>query len=136
MRVVIVHQRERAWIELARHDRLSELTDVPALLPSQTGTPQGGFVESRDDFWCYRACDALEPHVRRSPGGERHLLLEDDLDECLEARRAIPQRRRAVAFDDRGQVPIAPSELGDSVSERLMGELTGHVSQTREPTFL
>lgn len=134
--VVIVHTGKRARIELARNDRLSELADVPALLSGQPGASQGRLVESGDGLRCHRARGPLEPSVGRSACRERHLLLEDDLNEGLESWCAIPQRRRPEPFDDARQMLVAPCELGNTVPERLRCELNGHVIQTRRPTLL
>lgn len=90
MGIVVLHLGERARVELARHDGLSELADVLALLPCQTGASQGRLVEFGDRLRGHGACDPLDPSVRRSTGRERHLLLEDDLNEGLEPGCPIP----------------------------------------------
>jgi hypothetical protein len=133
---IVVHLRKRARIELARNDGLGELTDVPTLLPGQTGAAQGRLVESGYGLWRHGAGDTLEPSVRRPARRERHLLLEDDLHEGLEPWRPIPERRRPEPFDDGRQVLVAARELGHAVPERLPRERYRHLSQTRGPTFL
>jgi hypothetical protein len=40
------------------------------------------------------------------------LLLEDDLHQRLEPRRAIPERRRSMMRDDRGEVWVPAAEFG------------------------
>src|SRR5438105_11008932 len=68
--------------------------------------------------------------VGSAPGGERDLLLEDDLDQRLEAGSAVPEGRRAVARDDGGEVRIPAGELGDALRERPGRQLERHVNLT------
>jgi hypothetical protein len=134
--IVVVHLGERARIEFPGHDGVSELADVPALLPGQAGAAQGRLVEPGDGLRCHGARDPLEAPVRRSAGRERHLLLEDDLDQGLEAWRPIPEGRRPMTGDDRGEMRVAPRQLGNTVSEHRRCELNRYISQTRGPTLL
>ena len=63
-----------------------------------------------------------KPVECRPRGGQRDLLLEDDVEQGREARLAIPQRRRAVAGDDPGEVGIARGELLDGRQQAFSGQ--------------
>ena len=117
-------------MELARDDRLGEPTDVRGLLSRKPSALQGGVLERGDASGIHSTRNLLEPRVGRAPGGERDLLLEDDLDQRLEAGSAVPEGRRAVARDDGGEVRVSASELGDALRERPGGQLERHVNLT------
>jgi len=59
-------------------------------LPRESGASEVRLGESRDPFGRHGTRESLEPFVRGATGGQRYLLLEDDLDEGLEASRAVP----------------------------------------------
>jgi hypothetical protein len=99
-------------------------------LSGQAGAVQSRVIERRDAFGGHRTGDLLEPCVGSASRCERDLLLEDDLDERLEPRRAVPERWRAVTGDDRGEVRIPPGELGNALRERRGGQLKRHVNLT------
>ena len=93
-------------------------------------------VEPRDLLGTHAASDPFESTVRRAARGERHLLLEDDLNQRLEAGRPIPQRWRSVASDDRGKVRVPARELRYAFGERLGCELERHLNLTsRDPAM-
>lgn len=89
------------------------------LLPGEAGAAEGRLVERRDARGRHLAGEALQPEVRGTAGGERDLLLEDDLHERRKALRAIPERRDAEAIDDRGEMRITATKLGHACGERL-----------------
>jgi len=91
---------------------------------------QVGVLECGDASGTNGTRDLLEPRVGRAPGGERDLLLEDDLDQRLEAGSAVPEGRHAVARDDGGEVRIPAGELGDALRERPGRQLERHVNLT------
>jgi len=91
---------------------------------------QSRVIERRDAFGRHRTGHLLEPHVGSASGCERDLLLEDDLDQGLESRSAVPERWRAVAGDDRGEVRIPADELGNALRERRGSQLKRHVNLT------
>jgi hypothetical protein len=68
----------------------------------------GSLIEFGDVLGGYSPGNPLEPPVSGTPRCQRHLLLEDDLHEGPEARRAIPERRWPKAFDDRREMRVAP----------------------------
>jgi len=105
-------------------------------LTRQTRASQVGLGQSCDSLGCHGSGEPLEPSVCGAARRERYLLLEDDLDERLEPRSAIPERRRAVACDDRSEVRIAPRELGDALGQSLGGQLKRHVHLTHHATEL
>jgi len=114
---------------------LRQPSDIRRLLSCEPRALQRRVVEARDPLRAYRSGDLLQPHVSGTSGGERDLLLEDDLHQGLEAGRAIPQRRRAVARHDRRKMRIPPRQLGDAFGQRVCSQLRHHVYQN-EPTCL
>jgi len=120
-RLVIVERRERVGIEFARDDGLRDVSDVGAFLPSESGATQIGLAHSSDPVGSYGAGQSLQPQVGGAARRERYLLLENDLDQGLEALWSIPQRGRAVARDDRGEVRVPPRELRHSLGKAVRG---------------
>ena len=121
-------------MELARDDRLGEPTDVRGLLSRKPSALQGGVLERGDASGIHSTRNLLEPRVGRAPGGERDLLLENDLHERLESRWTVPQRRDSVARDDRCEVRVAPRELGHAFGQRVIRQLERHVNLTKHRT--
>jgi hypothetical protein len=107
--------------------------DVSRFLTREPGALQRGLVERREARGRHGARRPLEPAIGRSSRRERDLLLEDDLDEGLEAWLPVPERWRPETLHHRREVRIAPAELGDALGERLDGERCGHAHRTREP---
>jgi hypothetical protein len=128
--------REAFWIELARDDRLRKSSDIRRLLSRKPRAVQRRVVETRDLLGTHATGDLLQPLVGGSSGRERDLLLEDDLHQGLESRRPVPERRRAVARDDTGEMPVPAGELGDAFRERVGRQLERHVHLTSQPTAL
>jgi hypothetical protein len=93
-------------------------------------------VEPRDALGAYASSDLVEPCVGGTPGRERDLLFEDDLDQGDEPWRPIPKRRRAVARDDRRKMPVPAREFGDTLGQSVGGQLKRHVCLTSQPTCL
>jgi hypothetical protein len=88
-------------------------------------------LEHRDPVSRDGSRDALEPSIGGPAGRERDLLLQDDLNEGAEARRPVPERRRAVARDHRGKMPVSLGELGHPLGEGFDSQLRAHVYRTR-----
>jgi hypothetical protein len=115
---------------------LSDPADVRGFLPSQSGASQLGLGQGGDPVGRYRAGKALESSVGGAASRQRYLLLEDDLHEGLEAGGAVPQRRRAVARDDRSEVRVAPGELGNAIGKAFVRQSRRHHHQTKHLTVL
>ena len=88
-------------------------------MSGESGASQFGLGQRTDPLGCHSASEPLQPSISGAASGKRYLLLEDDLDERLETRGALPQRRRAVALHDRREVRISARELGDALGERV-----------------
>jgi hypothetical protein len=122
-RLVVFERRKCVGIEIARDDRPREVSDVGALLASESGAAQLGLGEGRDPPRRHRAGEPLEPPVGGATRRQRDLLLEDDLYQSLKARRPIPQRWRAVTLYDGREMRVASCELGHAFGERLVRQL-------------
>ncbi|HEY7624997.1 MAG TPA: hypothetical protein VIA63_08245 [Candidatus Limnocylindria bacterium] len=129
-RLVVVHLREPLGVESAFDDGPRELVDVRALLSRLTGAPDLLDAQGRDPLGRDRPGEPLEARVRRAARRERDLLLEDDLHERLETRRAIPERRGAEPIHERREVRVAGAELGHAGGERLSRECVAHGDRT------
>jgi hypothetical protein len=117
--LVVVERGERGGVEVARDDRLGELPDVCALLPSEPGASQVRLGQGCDPLGRHGTRESLQPCVRGAARGQRYLLLEDDLYKSLEPRRPIPERRRAVSRHDRRKMRVSAGELGDALGKRV-----------------
>ena len=127
---------ETFGVEATLDDRDGELADVVALLPRQAGPAHRRLVERGDPLWRDFAREPLQPEIGGASRRQRDLLLEDDLHERRKALRPVPERRRAVARHDRGEMRIPPGELSDALGERLGGQLERHVNLTIQATRL
>jgi hypothetical protein len=115
---------------------LRNVPDVGALLPRESSASQVGLSQRCNPLGRDGAGKSLQPSVGGTACRQRYLLLEDDLHQRLEAGRTIPQRRNAVAFDDSGEVRIAPRELGDAMGKAVDCELWRHLNLTTQLTWL
>ena len=115
---------------------MRDVPDVGALLSCESGASQVGLGQHRNPLGRDDAGKPLQPSVGGAARGQRYLLLEDDLHEGFEAGRPIPQRRGAVARNDRGEVRIASREFRDALGKPLGGQLKGHVYLTSQTTSL
>ena len=127
---------ETFGVEATLDDRDGELADVVALLPRQAGPTHRRLVERDDPLRRDLAGEPLQPEIGGASRRQRDLLLEDDLHERRKALRPVPERRRAVARHDRGEMRIPPRELGDSLGQRVGGQLKRHVYPTLHATSL
>ena len=124
---VVVEARERVEIERSGLDRLGERAAVARLLAAEPDGQQLGVGQGEEAGRRQRVGGDAEPVERGPSGGQRDLLLEDDVEQGRETRLAIPQRWRAVAGDDPGEVRVARGELLDGrqqafPGQRLVGE--------------
>jgi hypothetical protein len=69
---------------------LPEISDIRALLPSEPGASQLGLGQGCDPLGRDGTGEPLEPSVGGAASRQRYLLLEDDLDQSLEAWSAVP----------------------------------------------
>jgi hypothetical protein len=120
-RVFIIERRERVGVELARDDRLRELFDVAALLPSESSAAQVGLGERSDPLGRHGPGKSFQPSVGGAASGQRYLLLQDDLDEGPEAGRTIPQWWRAVTLDNGRQMRVATRKLSHALGQARGG---------------
>ena len=104
-------------------DRRRQLPAVARLLAAEPDRQELGVVQlAGTRSGRQRVGRGAQPVERRLRRGERDLLLEDQVDECREPGRAIPERRRAPAPDDRRQVGVARGQLGDRERQRGLVE--------------
>ena len=134
--LVVVECGERVGIKGAFDDRPRDVSDVGAFLPSESGATQVGLTQGRDSLGRHGAGKPLQPSVGGAARRQRYLLLENDLNQGLEAWRPVPQRWRPVAGDDCREMWIPPREFGHGLREALRCELKRHVHLTREATSM
>ncbi len=126
---------ERVEIECSRLDRLGERAAVARLLAAEPDGQQLGVGQGEEAGRCQRVGGHAKPVECRTRGGQRDLLLEDDVEQGREARLAIPQRWRAVAGDDPGEVRVARGQLLDGRQQAFSGQrLVGEGRRRRATT--
>ena len=133
---VVVEARERVEVERSRLDRLGECAAVARLLAAEPDGQQLGVGQGEEAGRRQRVGGDAEPVERRPRGRQRDLLLEDDVEQGRKTRLAIPQRRRAVAGDDPGEVRVPRGELLDGRQQAFSGQrLVGEAVPAPSPRY-
>jgi hypothetical protein len=109
-------------VQRARDDGPRECDDVARLLARQSRVAEGTLADLEEPGGLDGAGGPREPLVRGATGLERHLLLEDDPDEGIEARLARPERRLPVPLDDEREVRVTSRQLFDGGGEGRLVE--------------
>src|SRR2546428_962783 len=133
VRSVGVERAQAVDVELPPDDRTSQRVDVRGLLPREPGGRKRALAELEEPLRCWAFCDGDEALIRRTRRRERHLLLEDDLYERCEGRRALPKWRRAEPEHGALEVPVPADEHPHAARELRLGETCGHPSSAMMP---
>src|SRR5256712_10305956 len=133
VRRVVVERAQAVDVELPPDDRTSQRVDVRGLLPREPSGRKRALAEVEEPLRCWAFCDGDEALIRRTGRGERHLLLEDDLHERSEGRRALPKWPPARPGHDALQVAVPADEHPHAARELRLGETCGHLSSAMMP---
>ena len=110
-RFVITQTRESDKIQLTANNRSGKIDEVRRLLPRHSKTPQVAITQLNKPQWRERLNRGFEPAEHRLRRLQRHLLLEDDVCECLKTSGSTPKRRSAVRCMYRRQRFVSRGEL-------------------------
>lgn len=130
---VVVEGSDDVEVERAIDEGGRKRPRVARLLAAEPDGQELGVGQLEEARGCGRVGGCLQPVVGSAGRGERDLLLEDDVDEGPEPGRAIPERRRPEALDDRGEVVVAPREFFDGRRERRFVERVDQATVPRSP---
>jgi hypothetical protein len=112
---------EGVEIELFLIDGVGEQAGVVGLLAAETELAHFDFGELEKFCGSEGLYHFLQLLIKRAGGGERDLLLENDVDESWEAGLADPEGRDAVFFDDASEIGVAVGEFADGCGEKFFG---------------
>jgi len=129
----VIEAREGSEIQRAVDEGARQRAAVPRLLAAEADREELGIGEPEETIRGQRIGGGLEAPERGQRRGERHLLLEHDVDQGAEAWRAVPERRRTEPRGDPGKVRIRGSELGDGPLERCLVERRDQATVPRVP---
>jgi len=118
--VIVVKCMQGVEIELFLLDGVGEEARVVRFLPAEAELAHFDFGEPQELFGGEGADGLFEFVIKGAGGGERNLLLENDVNERREAGFANPERWNAVFFDDASEVGVAIGEFADRFSEKFL----------------
>src|SRR6516164_6521182 len=95
---LILGPAEPGEIEFAAGDHLGERAGIAHLLAAKAARTKGRVVERQKGCGGQWAAELYEPAVHRCRGVDRHLLLEDDVQQCAKAIAAAAKPRRPGAL--------------------------------------
>ena len=101
---------EIAKVEVTAGERFGEEARVQSFLAAEADAQQLGVGEAQETSWSERADGGFQAVERRFRGGERDLLLENDVDESRKPRLANPERGRAVGVNYADEIWISLSQ--------------------------
>ena len=110
-RLMIRQPREFVETQFALEDRAGQMKQIRGFLSCYSELTQVRFTEINKTFRREWIDGRLEPQQHRFRGLQRHLLFENDVDECGESRAAPPHRRRAVGRKYPGQGFVARTQM-------------------------
>lgn len=131
LRCLVVHPREPIEVQRTLEEGRGDGPTVTSLLATEPDGEQLRIGQPEEPLrrqWIGRADESVERSTR---GGEGDLLLEHDVYERAEARRAIPERWRSDPRDDAGKVRVAGRELRDGRLEAGLVERRDQVTVPR-----
>ncbi len=101
-------------VEGAVQHSLRQAVTICRLLPSETEAPESGDADGIEAGRRHPPEMLGESPVHRRRGLERDLLLENDANECGEARTAPPDRRSTASLEQQGKIGIEGRERAGS----------------------
>jgi hypothetical protein len=132
LRGLVIGLGEAGEVEFAADDLFSEVTGVTHLLPAEAAGAQSSVVEREERIRHERSAQPAQPAVHCRRGIDRHLLLENDVQQGPEAVSAAAKARRSRLLQDRGEDRLGRKH-GDSVSQafrriqrRIFGRRSSH----------
>jgi hypothetical protein len=114
--LVVRHPGKRGEIEPPARHRIGETARIGNFLPAEAAALQCRVVEREKILRRQRPAGFGKPPVHRRRRVDRHLLLEDDVQQRRKPVRASPEARRPGPCQDRGEYTLA-AERGDAVIE-------------------
>ena len=87
------------------------MKQIRGFLSRDAESAQMSFADINKLLGCEWIDRRLEPQQHRFRGLQRHLLFENDVDECGESSAAPPHRRRAVGRKYPGQGFVARTQM-------------------------
>ncbi len=96
---------------MAAGQRIGKQARVQSFLAAEADAQQLGVGELQEAGWRERADRRLEPIEGRFRGGERDLLLKNNVNQSREAGFANPEGRLAVGVDYADEIWISLSQL-------------------------
>lgn len=116
----VIRLGEPGEIELAAGDGCGQIACIAHLLPAKPARAQCRVVEGEKRLGRQRAAEPDQPLVHRRRGVDRHLLLQDDVQERAKPVAAAAKPRRTGLLQDFGKGRL-DRENGDPFDQALRG---------------